>query len=123
MNSFDKFLELVKDKSRAPSWNSPGYVFWGDSKVYGADKLVTWLCQCAEDANCDIRRIDEDQQKHEALAFAISVAIGVMSGGSIQTDIGEYLVSQLITDAAGKYMQDHPSILEWAGHLSRKLFS
>jgi len=123
MNPFDDFLELVKDKSRAPSWNLPGYVFGHDSKVYGADKLVAWLCQCAEDANCDIRRIDEDQKKNEALVSAISIAIDVMSGGSIQTDIGEYLVSQLITDAATKYMQTHPNLREAIGHWLRKSLS
>jgi len=117
MDNFDAFIELVKDKSRAPK--NTGSV---RRRMYDKDALVDWLCKCANDVSYDMRRIDEDPQKKKELTVAVGIAIDVMSGGSIQTDIGEYLVSQLITDAAHEYMQSHPSIPEWAGHLRRKLW-
>jgi len=115
MDNFDAFIELVKDKSRAPQ--NTGSV---RRRMYDKDALVDWLCECAEDAKCDMRRIDEDPQKKEELILAIGVAIVIMSGGAIPTDVGEYFVGQLITDASHEYMQSHPSIREWAGHLFRK---
>ena len=91
--------------------------------MYKRDALIGWLCECAKDAKYDMRRIDEDPKKKKELILAIGVAIDLISGGPILTDIGEYLIGQLITDAAHEYMQSHPSILEGAGHLLRKLLS
>lgn len=120
MSNFDDFIELVKVKGRAPSGRCTDF---GRPMTYERSTLIDWLCQCAEDAGCDIRRIDEDPEKKGELILAIGVVITIASGGSIPVDIGEYLVGQLITDAARKYMQSHPSIREGAGHLFRKQLS
>ena len=120
MGNFDTFIELVKDKGRAPSGR---YTDFRRSKTYGRNALVDWLCKCADDARYDMRRIDDDTQKKKDLTVAVEIAIDLISGGPILTDIGEYFVGQLITDAARQYMQNHSSISEGAGHLLRKLFS
>jgi len=96
MNNFDAFIELVKDKSRAPK-NTGSSV---RRRMYNKDALVDWLCKCANDVSYDMRRIDENPKKKEELILAIGVAIVIMSGGAIPTDVGEYAVDQLVTDAA-----------------------
>lgn len=118
MNNFDAFIESVKD--HAPVGEYTGRLM---PKIYKRDALIGWLCECANGASYDMRRIDEDPKKKKELILAIGVAIDIMSGGAILTDVEGYVVDQLITDAAHEYMQSHPSILEGAGHLLRKLFS
>ncbi len=115
MDNFDAFIELVKDKSRAPKYTGSFR-----PRTYNRDVLVDWLCKCANDASYDMRRIDENPKKKKELILAIGVAIDIMSGGAILTDVEGYAVDQLITDAANKYMQTHPDPLEAIGHWLRK---
>ena len=117
MSNFDIFIELVKDKGRAPSGR---YTDFRRSKTYERNALVDWLCKCADNASYDMRRIDEDPQKKAELMSAIGIVITIGSGGSIPADIGEYVIGQLVTDAANQYMQTHPSVLEAVGHWLRK---
>jgi hypothetical protein len=128
MGNFESFKAFVENVELAPAWEyaSPkarGYANNIQSRVYKQDDLIAWVCRCAEKANYDMRRIDEDPEKKKELIASIAIGLGValLTGDAIPTEPGVYLASKLVSDAAHKYMQDHPSLRETMRHIPKDL--